>query len=164
MKIPSPRSATSFPAALAAIALALAACTAGGAEWTHQPTAPATPAASGTPGASATPAGTPNPNARTVTLEATAALRFVPDSVEVKKGETIRFEITNTAGFPHNFWIGPQAEVEKKNTAALKGTPDFSEGTQALEVTFDGDGPYAFGCFIPGHYEAGMKGSIALTT
>jgi len=99
---------------------------------------------------------------RVVTLEANAQLRFVPDTVEVKKGETIRFEITNTAGFPHNFWIGPQAEVEKKNTAALKGTPDFSEGTQALEVTFDGDGPYAFGCFIPGHYEAGMKGTIAL--
>ena len=116
-------------------------------------------------GPAATPAFTPGTadDPRVVTLEANAQLRFVPDTVEVKKGETIRFEITNTAGFPHNFWIGPQAEVEKKNTAALKGTPDFSEGTQALEVTFEGDGPYAFGCFIPGHYEAGMKGTIALT-
>src|SRR3989304_1300341 len=109
MKIPSPRSATSFPAALAAIALALAACTAGAAE-------------------------------------------------------TTRVELPTPAASPHTFWIGPQAEVEKKNPAALKGTPDFSEGTQALEVTFDGDGPYAFGCFIPGHSEAGMKGTIALTT
>ena len=129
-------------------------------------TATAPPAAGGspTPGATLPPDVTPGTaeDPRVVRLEANAQLRFVPDTVEVKKGETIRFEITNTAGFPHNFWIGPQAEVEKKNTAALKGTPDFSEGTQALEVTFDGDGPYAFGCFIPGHYEAGMKGTIAL--
>ena len=34
--------------------------------------------------------------------------------------------------------------------------------THAVDYTFDGVGPYAFACHEPGHYEAGMKGTIEL--
>jgi len=34
--------------------------------------------------------------------------------------------------------------------------------TRSLTYTFDGPGPYAFACHAPGHYEAGMLGTIAV--
>ena len=34
--------------------------------------------------------------------------------------------------------------------------------TRSLTYTFDGPGPYAFACHAPGHYEAGMAGTIVV--
>ncbi len=34
--------------------------------------------------------------------------------------------------------------------------------TKSLTYTFDGGGPYAFACHAPGHYEAGMRGTITV--
>lgn len=34
---------------------------------------------------------------------------------------------------------------------------------KTVTYTFDGTGPYSFACHEPGHFEAGMKGSIAFT-
>jgi uncharacterized cupredoxin-like copper-binding protein len=34
--------------------------------------------------------------------------------------------------------------------------------TRSLTYTFNGPGPFAFACHVPGHYEAGMAGTIAV--
>ena len=34
--------------------------------------------------------------------------------------------------------------------------------TKSITFTFDGPGPFAFACHAPGHFEAGMKGTITL--
>lgn len=34
--------------------------------------------------------------------------------------------------------------------------------TKSLSYTFDGLGPFAFACHAPGHFEAGMKGTITI--
>ena len=34
--------------------------------------------------------------------------------------------------------------------------------TASLTYTFSGSGPFAFACHAPGHYEAGMRGMIAI--
>jgi hypothetical protein len=52
--------------------------------------------------------------------------------------------------------------VEARNTSALKGVPDFTTGTETLDYTVPASGQLEFACLIPGHLEAGMKGSVSL--
>lgn len=97
---------------------------------------------------------------RVVRIVATPQLRFVPDSVTVKQGETVLFEVTTMGPVVHEFMVGPTADV----AADTPGTPEIAElgmmQTGSLTFTFDGPGPYAFACHVAGHYEAGMKGTI----
>jgi uncharacterized cupredoxin-like copper-binding protein len=86
-----------------------------------------------------------------------------PNTATAKAGETVCFKVTNTAGFAHNFYVGPASDVDTRNqSATVKGIPDFTSGTQTLEYTFSGSGPFEFACWVPGHLEAGMKGSVSL--
>ena len=97
-------------------------------------------------------------------IEETATLAMVPASIDLVAGQKVCFEVTNTAGFAHNFYVGPTSDIEARNkTDAVAGTPDFTSGTQTLEFTPTGSGPFAYACWIAGHLESGMKGSITLT-
>ncbi len=99
---------------------------------------------------------------RVVHIVASPALRFYPDSVTVKAGETITFEVTTVGILSHEFMVGPAADV----AADKAGTPEVADiammQTESLTYTFNGSGPFAFACHAPGHYEAGMRGSITV--
>ena len=99
---------------------------------------------------------------RVVRIVATAQLRFVPDIVVVKRGETVTFEVTSMGPVTHEFMVGPASDV----AADKPGTPEIADigmmGTGALSFTFDSPGPYAFACHVRGHYEAGMAGTIVI--
>ncbi len=156
----------SRPFALAgALVLLAAGCTSGPAQWTFQPTPEATPQATGSPTATGSPATTGcSVDATVIKIEETVTLRMVPSSVDVVAGQKVCFEVTNTAGFTHNFYVGPTSDIEARNkTDAVAGTPDFTSGTQTVEFTPTGSGPFEYACWIPTHLEAGMKGSIILT-
>jgi uncharacterized cupredoxin-like copper-binding protein len=111
------------------------------------------------PGEAGFVAGTPSAP-RVVRIAATANLRFTPDTVRVQADETIRFEVTAMGPVTHEFMVGPAADV----AADLAGTPEVAGismmQTASLVFTFTGPGPFAFACHAPGHYEAGMAGSI----
>jgi uncharacterized cupredoxin-like copper-binding protein len=99
---------------------------------------------------------------RVVPIVATPQLRFVPDTVIVKQGETITFEVTSLGPLSHEFMVGPAADVD----ADRPGTPEVADltmmQTRSLTYTFDGPGPYAYACHVAGHYEAGMVGTIEI--
>jgi plastocyanin len=99
---------------------------------------------------------------RVVQIIATPGLRLVPDTVIVKQGETITFEVTSMSPVAHEFMVGPAADV----AADQPGTPRIADlrmmATGSLTYTFAGPGPYAFACHAPGHYEAGMAGTITV--
>jgi hypothetical protein len=138
---------------------------------TIEPTAEATavPSEAG----SATPTGEPSSpapseptEARVIELEATNAIRFVQDGAQltdipVRPGETVRFRVDNTAGFPHNFMIGTDAQLSSA-ASGLPGIPDWSQGVQELEWTVAADiGGLKFGCTVPGHYSL-MQGTFSV--
>jgi mono/diheme cytochrome c family protein/uncharacterized cupredoxin-like copper-binding protein len=106
-------------------------------------------------------------NPRVIKLDETAQLQITDASgqpvstIYVKKGETVRFEITNTAGFTHNFYVGLVTDLAASDTAKLEGVPDFSSGTEHLDYTFNQDGQFGFGCLVPGHYTT-MHGTIQI--
>jgi uncharacterized cupredoxin-like copper-binding protein len=99
---------------------------------------------------------------RVVRIVASGALRFYPDVVTVKQGETITFEVTSMGMLSHQFMVGPAADV----AADTAGTPEVADismmQTKSLTYTFTGSGPFAFACHAPGHYEAGMRGMIVV--
>ncbi len=99
---------------------------------------------------------------RVVRIAATGQLRFVPDVVSTRQGETITFEVTTMGMNVHEFMVGPAADV----AADAPGTPEVADigmmGTASLTYTFVGTGPFAFACHAPGHFEAGMRGTVVV--
>lgn len=99
---------------------------------------------------------------RAIGITATPGLRFVPSAITVKQGETVTFVVTTMGPIVHEFMVGPAADV----AADKPGTPEIADigmmQTRSLTYTFDGPGPYAFACHAPGHYEAGMAGTITV--
>ncbi len=115
---------------------------------------------SSTPAASITPGTSSNP--RVIAINATASLTFDPNSVVLVPGEVVRFQITNTASFTHNFYIGTASDLEARNLFALQGVADYTTGTETLDYTVPASGQLEFACLIPGHLEAGMRGTVTL--
>jgi plastocyanin len=99
---------------------------------------------------------------RVVRIYALADDRFSPDTVTVQPGETITFLVTTMGPVEHEFMVGPAADV----AADRDGTPEAADigmmQTKSIMYTFDGSGPYAYACHEPGHYEAGMRGTIVV--
>jgi uncharacterized cupredoxin-like copper-binding protein len=105
-------------------------------------------------------------NPRVVWLTMNDSLTFMPDSIPVAKGETIRFVLTNSGTAVHEFQVGPADKVaadEVDGVIVVEKDELDAGSTHAVDYTFDGSGPYAYACHEPGHYEAGMKGVIALS-
>lgn len=115
-------------------------------------------------------AGNATAKTRTIKVEIDKSLRFVPSSIAVKKGETLRFVVQNSSEVPHEFVLGTQQENQQHAEAMLKNpNMKHSEPHQASiaagktgEVvwTFNRSGEFEFACMVPGHYLLGMKGKI----
>jgi P-type Cu+ transporter len=112
------------------------------------------------------------PVSQTIGVTTTDALRFSPDQISVKAGETVAFEITNSGALPHEFFIGTQAEQQAHESEMASGSPMMDEpgavnvpagGTARLVYTFNQPGALEYGCHVPGHYAAGMRGTITIS-
>jgi uncharacterized cupredoxin-like copper-binding protein len=113
------------------------------------------------PGEAGFTAGTPA-SPRVVRVIAGPGTTFSPSDIAVQRGETVTFEVTAVGGLVHEFMVGPADAV----AADQAGTPEAADigmmQTKSVTYTFDGTGPYAFACHAPGHYEAGMRGTITV--
>ena len=105
-------------------------------------------------------------------MELTDALEILgedggPVSVlAVSGGETIRFEIENTAGFPHDFYLGVADDLAANQTDGLPGVPAWSSGTRTFDWVATADGPLRFASTVPGQYGSatGMRATITVLT
>jgi plastocyanin len=95
---------------------------------------------------------------RVVELEMNAPMQILQGGEQVRElnvavGETITFRITNTAGYEHNFFIGPEADLMANQVEGLPGIPDYTEGTEEFTwVVPENASELKFGCTVPGHY------------
>jgi uncharacterized cupredoxin-like copper-binding protein len=98
------------------------------------------------------------------------SMRFSPERIEAKLGETIRLTAINRGQVMHEFVIGTEAE-NAKHHALMKRFPNMEHdepwmahvapGKRGEIVwTFNRPGEFEFACLIAGHYDAGMKGRI----
>jgi len=142
-----------------------------------EPEAPAEPAEPETPAATEAPAEPAEPTepaapatgeARVIELEADAAIRFLQGgeqitAIEVTPGETVIFRVDNSAGFPHNFYIGADDDLRVMGGITDTGIPDWDTGVQELEWVVPEDlTGVRFACTVPGHYFT-MNGDFVVT-
>lgn len=100
---------------------------------------------------------------RLVGIEMTNDLRFLPDQIDVAAGETVTFLITNVGSAIHEFAVGPAdlVDADQIDGVIVKEADEIGEHVvKTVTYTFDGSGPYAFACHEPGHFEAGMRGTV----
>jgi uncharacterized cupredoxin-like copper-binding protein len=109
-------------------------------------------------------------SSRVIKVDMNDNMRFSPERIKAKVGEVIRFEHTNTGKLMHEFVLGTgeylieHAEMMKKFPNMEHDEPYMAHvapgKTASMLWKFDKPGVYSFGCLIPGHFDAGMKGEI----
>lgn len=109
---------------------------------------------------------------RVINLSMTDNMRFTPDAITVKQGETIRFVVKNEGKQMHEVVIGTKKELDE-HAALMVKFPNMEHDepymahvaagkSQNLIWTFNRAGTFDFACLIAGHYQAGMVGRITV--
>lgn len=146
-------------ALISAVVLLVAACSAAA-----TPT-PSSVAASPTAG-SATP--------QTVEVKLSDSLRMDPATMTFRAGQPIHFVVTNMGSTNHEFYLGDEG-AQMAHDGEMGGmagmTHDEAMGiglmpgeTKTLDSMFTAPGAYQAGCHVNGHYAAGMKATITITS
>ena len=93
-------------------------------------------------------------------------IAYSPTSIDVRVGETVRFNFKNTGQVTHDAFIGdgPAQDAHEKQ---MREGHDHGKDANAVSVkpgksaslthTFDRAGQVLIGCHEPGHYVGGMK-------
>ncbi len=115
-------------------------------------------------------AGRPGEVTRTISVQMSDDMKFAPNRLSIRLGETIRFEVRNRGKVMHEMVIGDpktlkeHAELMKKHPNMEHDEPymaHVSPGKRGdLIWTFNREGRFQFACLVPGHFEAGMFGEI----
>ena len=116
--------------------------------------------------------GNPHNVTRGIEVEMNEAMRFQPDSINVKRGETVRFIVRNTGKLRHEMVRGTREEL-KEHAERMRKFPEMKHAdpnqvsvepgrTGELIWQFNRDGTFDFACLQPGHFEAGMVGRIVV--
>lgn len=111
---------------------------------------------------------------RTIEIDMSDAMRFTPSNIKAKQGETIRFVVKNSGQLSHEFVLGTAKDL-KDHYEVMKKFPEMEHAddnmltvkpgqTREMVWQFTKAGTISFACLHPGHYDAGMKGSIAVAS
>jgi Cu/Ag efflux protein CusF len=101
-------------------------------------------------------------------------MRFTPSHIEVKLGETVRLVVHNDGKVLHELVLGTRAELDKHAALMLKHPNMAHDDPWMAHVdpgksgdiywTFNRAGSFEFACLIPGHFQAGMRGTLRVST
>jgi len=119
--------------------------------------------------------GNPKKPARVIVVtmrEGDGKMVFVPDRLEIKRGEQIRFILENAGELDHEFVLATtkenvkHAEEMKKNPEMEHDDPNSKrvkpKKKDEIVWRFTKSGKFEYGCLIPGHRESGMTGTIVV--
>ena len=119
--------------------------------------------------------GDPKRPARTIPVtmrEMDGKMLFIPDRIEVRRGEQIRFALRNAGALDHEFVLATKAE-NMKHMAEMEKNPDMEHddpnarrlksGTSGEIIwQFTKAGTFDISCLIPGHRRVGMHGIVVV--
>ena len=109
---------------------------------------------------------------RTIRIRMGDDMRYRPDEIEVGMGDTVRLVVTNEGKLPHEIVLGTRERLDEHAAEMAQASKrahahqdasmaEVKPGaTKTIVWKFNRAGEFAFGCLIPGHYEAGMIGTI----
>ncbi len=109
---------------------------------------------------------------RTMEVDMNDAMRYTPSTIAIKRGETVKFVVKNNGRVKHEMVLGSIAEL-KEHAALMVKFPEMEHvdpnqvsvepgKTGELVWKFTKPGTFDFACLQPGHFEAGMRGKIAV--
>jgi uncharacterized cupredoxin-like copper-binding protein len=116
--------------------------------------------------------GDPKKVSRAIQVVMSDDMKFTPANINVKRGETIRFVVSNAGRIKHEMIIGSTAEL-KQHAELMRKMPGM-EHADSNQVTLDPGksaelvwqftepGTVDFACLQPGHFEAGMMGTVSV--
>ena len=107
---------------------------------------------------------------RTIEIRMDDRMRFTPDRIEVRLGETVRLVHRNAGKVMHEFVLGTKQDLDE-HAALMLRFPNMEHDepymahvgpgkTGTIVWTFNRAGEFDFACLIPGHYQAGMVGKV----
>lgn len=107
---------------------------------------------------------------RTIRITMTDNMRFSPDRIEVRQGETVKLVVRNAGKTMHELVLGTKKDLDE-HAALMARFPGMEHEEQHMthvkagktgEIiwTYNRAGEFDFACLIPGHYQAGMIGKI----
>ena len=113
------------------------------------------------------------PATRDITITMGDDMRFSPANWQATSGETVRIQVVNTGKVRHEFIIGSEAELQAHAAQMKNQSPDHHHhsgnavsvppgATGELIWTFTDAGVLHIACFEPGHFEAGMRGTVSV--
>jgi uncharacterized cupredoxin-like copper-binding protein len=119
--------------------------------------------------------GNPKRPARVVEVvmkEGDGKMEYVPNRVDVKRNEQIRFVLKNAGELVHEFVLATTAD-NLKHAELMQKYPDMEhddpngktlqpKANSEILWRFTKRGTFEFGCLIPGHREAGMTGTVVV--
>ncbi len=111
---------------------------------------------------------------RTVHVDMSDAMRYTPSNIDARRGETIRFVIKNSGKVKHELVLGTEKEL-KEHYEVMKKFPEMEHDDPNMVTVAPGKtgeviwkftkaGKIDFACLQPGHYDAGMKGAVAVAS
>jgi uncharacterized cupredoxin-like copper-binding protein len=115
--------------------------------------------------------GDPSKPSREVAVEMDE-MSYEPNSIEVKRGEQIKFVVSNKGKFDHEFLLATTAE-NLKHAEAMRKNPDMEHDepngvklaprkSAVVLWKFTKRGTFEYSCLIPDHRENGMTGKIVV--
>jgi uncharacterized cupredoxin-like copper-binding protein len=109
---------------------------------------------------------------RSIAIDMSDRLRFTPAEVSVRKGEVVRFVVSNTGKLEHEFVLGTlpelkqHAQMMQQHAGMAHDAPHMAHvppgKARKLAWQFTESGEFYYGCLVPGHFEAGMLGRIVV--
>jgi len=111
--------------------------------------------------------------ARVIAIEMADTMRFTPSQITVRRGDTVRFVATNRGQVTHEMVLGTMKDL-KEHAEHMRHHPGMEHDephmlhvapgkTAEMGWQFTRAGEFHYGCLEPGHFEAGMVGTVKVT-
>ncbi len=109
---------------------------------------------------------------KTIEISMADTMRFSPAMLSIKSGDVVKFLVSNEGALQHEFVLGtPDSLAEHAELMIRFPNMEHEEPYMAhvdpgkeMEIVwqFTTAGKFEFGCLLPGHFQAGMKGTITV--
>jgi len=107
---------------------------------------------------------------RRIDIRMSDRMRFTPDRIEVRQGQTVRLVLHNDGKLQHEFVLGTRQVLDEHAALMLKfPTMEHDEpymvhvapgASGQIVWTFNRAGDFDFACLVAGHHQAGMVGTV----
>ena len=116
--------------------------------------------------------GDPKKATRTIRIDMSDTMRFSPAVLKLDQGDAVRFIVRNSGKVLHEMVLGTEEDL-KKHAELMRKFPGMEHDeahmvhvrpgkSGSFTWQFTQAGEFRYGCLIPGHFEAGMVGSISV--